>query len=418
LRLVATTRRIFTIASIAVLTFSLMLPAGAVVPAWTTIIQGVGEGTDRGVPYGIVAQGDVTFVLIGTNSPTTHEGACRVVRLDATGALVWSRVVASGTSLDCRGGMAADESGIYVSFNAIGAVDGLPGSEEDANTYSTYLRKLRFDASVIWTRSFSSGDDEISQSIAAAAGHVVIGGYRSFPIEPPVSLVQGAFVRSYDVDGNVQWTRFPYPDLAIEDVNAVAIDGSGTYAAIGVPYGGTTPTFHRFGPDGSPGWITTTNLGFDNAEVTGMGSTGGRIIAVGYTDGAFPGKQSAGGNDAFVATLDPVTGAWGWVRQFGSAGEDIGTGLDLGPAGIYVSGYTNGSLPRFDNVGRDDAFVRSYTTSGKRRWTRQFGTRRSDIARDLAADAEGVTSVGTTDGNLGTEHVEDLAVFVRRFVPA
>ena len=409
----ATTRRILTLATVAVLALCLMLPAGAVVPAWTMLIQGVGEGTDRGVPYGIVARGDATFVLIGTNSPTDG-AACRVVRLDATGVVVWSRVVASGNYLDCRGGMAADESGIYVSFNAIGAVDGLP----DGKGYDTYLRKLRFDASVIWTRSFSSGDDEISQSISAAAGHVVIGGYRFFPSEPPATSVQGAFVRSYDVDGNVQWTRFPYPDMAIEDVTAVAIDSSGTYAAIGVPYGGGTPTFHRFGPDGTTGWITTTDLGFDNAEVTGMASTGGRVVAVGYTDGAFPGKQSAGGNDAFVATLDPTTGAWGWVRQFGSTGEDIGTGLDLGPAGIYVSGYTNGSLPRFENRGRDDAFVRSYTTSGHRRWTRQFGTRRSDNARGLASDAEGVTSVGTTDGNLGSEPVEDLAVFLRRFVPA
>lgn len=397
------TRWSLTIATVAYLLFCLAGPVEAVVPSWTTLIQ----GPQGGYPYGIVERGDVTFALIGGSSES-GDGVCRVARLDASGTVTWIRQIATGPTLDCDG-MAGDETGLYVGMSALGPLDGVPGDDG----FDAYVRKLGFDASEIWTRSFSGPDSELTWAIAAGGGNVVMGGYRFFDFSTGIS--HEAFVRSYDVDGNVRWTRLI--DSEDDDVvTAVAVDVSGTYASV-LHLDAATTSIHGFSSDGRPRWTTPIDTG-GGTVVNAMSVSDDHVYTAGDTDGVFPSKQSAGGTDVFVATFGPSSGASGWVRQFGTPGSESATALGLGPAGVYVAGRTDGSLPRFEALGHGDAFVRSYTTSGRRRWTRQFGTHRTDSAQGVTADADGVTTLGITAGNLGTGHVEYSAIFVRRWIPA
>jgi hypothetical protein len=392
-------RRLLAIGIVAAVAFS-ALPANAVVPTWTTLIQ----GADAGYPVAIVQRGDVSFVLLHGGDAAGNE-VCRLARLDASGAVTWIRAFASGTNTDCAG-MSGDGTGLYIAINAIGRVDGVPGGDG----WDTYVRKVDFDAGVLWTRAFSTSNSELSNAIAVAGGVVAIGGWRFFSSSDRSSL---AFVRTYDADGNLGWTHLIDSDN--DDIaQAIAVDASGAYAAIWLEDGDTV-SIEAFDGAGAHRWTTTLP---DESFVVAMTAGGGRLFAAGTTSGTFPGTTSAGGDDTFVATFDPATGATGWVRQFGSSGADEGNSVAFGPAGVYVGGYTDGSLPRFESRGHLDAFVRAYGPNGKRRWTRQFGTHADDLANGVVADATGVTTLGITNGNLGTGHVEYSAAFVRRWEPA
>jgi hypothetical protein len=391
--------RLLIAIALAVLSLPLANPASAVVPSWTTLLRGTLTGY---ADMPIVVHGGATYVLISEGSSRGH--GCHLVSLDGTGTVVWDRLVASGAGIGCDH-LVADETGFYMTINVYGDLDGVPAGDG----WNAHLRKLTFDGSVVWTRSLAGPDSEQALALAAGGGDVVLGGW--WNTGTALSTVTG-FVRSYDSDGNVRWTQLIDSDHT-DMVTGLATDSDGTYAAVRLGDFDAT-SIHRFAPDGTPGWTTSLAPG-NYVQAIAMVAGDGVVYTVGQTAGAFPGKQNTGGMDAYLAAFDTTTGASTWVRQFGSPAGDFAGDVALGPNGIVIAGSTEGALPRFQNRGLEDAFVRGYTTSGRRLWTRQFGTRASDHAWGVAADAGGATTMGVTWGNLGTGHVADSAVFVRRW---
>lgn len=73
-----------------------------------------------------------------------------------------------------------------------------------------------------------------------------------------------------------------------------------------------------------------------------------------------------------------------WVRQFGLTTQDWLRAVAVGASGVYVAGWTEGTLPGQVSAGGRDAFVCKYDTNGKEDWTRQFGTKAHDEATAIA----------------------------------
>ncbi|MBI4463481.1 MAG: hypothetical protein HY647_02145 [Acidobacteria bacterium] len=141
------------------------------------------------------------------------------------------------------------------------------------------------------------------------------------------------------------------------------------------------------------------------------------IYVGGFTNGTLPEQTSAspGFLDAFVRKHDN-TGTEQWTRQFGSYGEELTTGVSVDATGIYVVGFTNGTLPGEGRFGRIDAFVHKYDANGNVLWTRQFGTTASDAARGVASDTTGVYVVGETEGTFpGHTNSGGSDAFVRKY---
>lgn len=387
-------------AMLVTLAVALTTPASAAVPAWTTLLRGSLTGY---ADMPIAERGGDTYVLIVLGA--SRGQACHLVRMDGGGAVVWDRPVASGAGIGCDH-LVADDTGLYMTINVYGDLDGVPSDDG----WNAHLRKLAFDGSVAWTHSLEGPDFQSAQAVAAGDGTVVVGGWWNIDTEPSGTE---AFVRSLDTDGNVRWTRridTEHMDL----VTALAADSEGIYAAVRLQDANDT-TIHRFASDGSPGWTAHLAPG-EYVQAIAMAAGDGTVYTVGQIDGAFPGKQGAGSMDAYVAAFDTTTGTANWVRQFGSFAPDFTGDVAVGPDGIVIAGSTEGgALPRFENRGGEDAFVRAYTTKGRRLWTRQFGTRAADRAWGVVADPSGATTMGITLGNLGTGHVRDSAVFVRRW---
>jgi hypothetical protein len=373
----------------------LATPAGAVTVAWDTII-------DDGNYFQAMDTFDGhTFVLLGWGL------TCRVARLDAAGTQEWIRDVGHATdSMRCDA-IEADAGGVYVAMSAIGSLDGM----DHDRGWDTYVRRLTLDGDDVWIRAYATNESEIAESIATTGAGVYVVGWT---ISADFPRTEDAYVRHWDADGNAQWTHFLRTD-GWDIFYSVAADATGAYVGW-QDFSGTESAIRHYEPDGSIAW--TTPVPAENSVAYDLALSGGTLFAAGSTQGAFPGKQNLGGYDAFLASLDPVSGTFGWVREFGSDGGEEAYVVSAGPLGVYVAGYTYGSLPRFENRGNADAFVRAYGFDGKRRWTRQFGTHRYDSAEGVGADATGVIVGGNTTGNLGDAHVDGIAAFVRRWEPA
>jgi autotransporter-associated beta strand protein len=139
------------------------------------------------------------------------------------------------------------------------------------------------------------------------------------------------------------------------------------------------------------------------------------VYVVGYTWGTLAGQTSAGDYDAFVRKYD-AAGHVVWTRQFGTTGEDFGAGIALDASGVFVTGTTSSHFPGQVNVGFDDVFVRKYDAAGNEVWTRQSGTSDVDIATGIAVDASGVYVVGDTFGTFpGQPSAGDQDAFVLHY---
>lgn len=102
-----------------------------------------------------------------------------------------------------------------------------------------------------------------------------------------------------------------------------------------------------------------------------------------------------------------------WTRHFGTAAEDVARAIAVDEGGITVVGTTSGRLEG-TLQGSSDVFVRRYDFAGEVLWTRQLGTPGEDRAKDVAADANGLTVLWASDGSFESrDNAKDL--FLRRY---
>jgi len=148
----------------------------------------------------------------------------------------------------------------------------------------------------------------------------------------------------------------------------------------------------------------------DHLRSVAVASDGGVGYAAGDTLGLFPGATDTtagvlGGGDVLLWQVAP-DGAPRWVRQFGTAGADVGRGVSTTADGdALVVGSTQGDIGG-PSRGDLDGFIARFDPTGLPRWIRQFGTDRADSARAVATGGEAsrgnetFVAVGTTDGAL------------------
>ena len=81
-----------------------------------------------------------------------------------------------------------------------------------------------------------------------------------------------------------------------------------------------------------------------------------------------------------------------WTRQFGTAADDLISGVAVHSSGVYVAGYTSGTFPGAPGGSGADVYIaRLAPDTGNPVWVRQFGVRGSmtDIA-GVDVDSTGV----------------------------
>jgi hypothetical protein len=125
--------------------------------------------------------------------------------------------------------------------------------------------------------------------------------------------------------------------------------------------------------------------------------TGGFQNTINFGGSTF---SSKGGYDIFVASLDS-SGKHRWSKSFGNTGGDGGNGAATDGSGnvILTGGFRetiNFGGSTFSSNGLTDIFVASFDSSGKHRWSRNFGSTEDDVGDGVTADGSGnVTLTGS-----------------------
>ena len=100
----------------------------------------------------------------------------------------------------------------------------------------------------------------------------------------------------------------------------------------------------------------------------------GNSYVVGSTYGAFAGNRSSGCSDAFVAKITRA-GVLSWVRQFGTARQDLALAVATDDRGnVYVGGTLAGATSTGCNGEPADGYLRAYDANGTERWSITFAS--------------------------------------------
>lgn len=338
-----------------------------------------------------------------------------VAKYDRNGARVWVKQFGS-TALDSGEGVALDSLGnVYV----VGFTHGiLPGYTTRGTGADGFIAKFDNNGSRLWINQIITSTGDVARSIAIDnSNNIFIGGYTQF-----TATQFQLYVSKYNSGGILQW-REQLPE--IRDVYSVTTDGAGHVYASGM----TNGSF-----DGN------TNLGsFDSYVVKFNGSTGAKIwsdqygtasddmgsgvitdslnnvYVTGFAAASLDGQPHSGGYDIYIRKYNS-SGVWLWTQQFGSATHDYGFGINVDSSNnIYVSGVTLGDIA--GTQGANDAYLVKYNSAGTtRQWINQFGSGGSDEAYNVTVTGSNVFVVGLTDTGLdGITNAAPQELFVVKF---
>ncbi|MBN8694169.1 MAG: T9SS type A sorting domain-containing protein [Bacteroidetes bacterium] len=128
-----------------------------------------------------------------------------------------------------------------------------------------------------------------------------------------------------------------------------------------------------------------------------------------YTTGSFQGTSdfdpgvgifnltSTGSNDIFISKLD-ANGNFLWAKTIGSAGSDVGKGINIdGTGNINITGSFQGTVDFDPNTGTtnltsfgsNDIFVLKLSPAGNLVWAKNMGGSSDDVGYSISADASG-----------------------------
>src|SRR5205823_11723914 len=121
----------------------------------------------------------------------------------AGGGVQWTQQFGS-PAFDAANGVALDGTGAYVVGHTLGA---LPG-EQSSGGPDAFVRKYDLSGNVLWTHQFGTAAFDLGIELAADGTGVYVTGWTlgALPGQSNSGRVD-TFVRRYDTDGNELWTR-------------------------------------------------------------------------------------------------------------------------------------------------------------------------------------------------------------------
>lgn len=141
----------------------------------------------------------------------------------------------------------------------------------------------------------------------------------------------------------------------------------------------------------------------------------GNVYVAGFVSGNLAAPYSGSDGDAFLRKCNS-SGSVIWTRQFGTDSADQATSTSIDRAGnVFVAGWTEGSLAG-PNAGAEDAFLTKYDASGNRLWIRQLGTNSNEYCYGVTVDNSGNSFItGFTNGNLGGTKTGSTDAFLAKY---
>ncbi|MDO8999224.1 MAG: T9SS type A sorting domain-containing protein [Bacteroidota bacterium] len=295
-------------------------------------------------------------------------GDIYLAKFDPIGNVIWVQTI-GGTGLDVVGGVCTSTNGdIYIS----GSYDSpnLTVSSYNLSQASTignmdiFVAKYNTNGAVLWALKYGTTGNERATGInySNSLGNVLLTGYYSSP-----TFTIGAY---------------PMTNSSASGSNDCFV------AKFNPTFGTPTGAFSLGGANANDyGYSIRSDasnfyLGGSFSPITGNVSSIGTAVT------------SYGSQDVFIAKYTNAN-AFQWVRTGGSSSTsaDYFTGMAIdASSNIYLSGNYYG-LPlvigtaTLANSGTNDGFIAKYNSSGTFQWANKVGGPASDLANDVAVDA-------------------------------
>ena len=322
---------------------------------WTRTYNDTDDGNDRG--YGIAADGSGNVYVTGYEFVTGESYNIWVRKYDSDGDEVWTRTHnGSGDSADVGYGIAVDgEGNVYVT----GYVD------QNGAGNDVWVRKYDADGDEVWTKTYngtSNGADRGHSIAVDGNGNVYVTGYEWVT----GGGNQNIWVRKYNRNGNVVWTKTYNGTAGFGDYGqGIAVDGSGNVYVIGYEWvsgEGSNIWVRKYDSDGDVLW-TKTHGGTANLADKGYGIAvdgSGNVYVTGFD------RPADGELDNIWVRKYDTDGDVVWTKTHNGPddGFDEGHGIAVdGSGNVYVIGFERGT------VGGYNIWVRKYDSDGNEVWT-------------------------------------------------
>jgi hypothetical protein len=356
------------------------------------VISFGGAGEDSATAVDADPQGNI-FVSGNMNAPINFGGGSLtpvggddmfVVKLDPTGAHLWSKSFGSGGTDNVRG-LAVDAQGNVFIVGTVSGSISFGGIPVPHNKGTIFIAKFDPNGQHIWSKSFvgASGISNMDATVDGS-GNVILsttlGGSIDLGMGPTTIANEALLVAKLDLNGNLVYGKL--------------FEASKCCGALRSVVAGA--------PDGSVGFA---------GSFTGFMTLGATTLM-------------SAQEDIFVAKLSP-TGEVAWATQ-GIAGpaSDV-DGIAVGPdGGFVISGSFEAATLVFGpheiaGYSNDDAFVAKFDANGSYLWGRAFGENGAvERGAEIVVDnANNVSFTGTTSSNsliIGTGQLGLAGMFVTK----
>jgi len=268
-----------------------------------------------------------------------------------------------------------------------------------------------------WTRQLGTSSAEEGRGVARDSSNniYVTGGTYGGLDSNTSSGGQDIFLVKYNSDAEKQWTQ-QLGSSSNDTGRGVAVDSSNNIYVTGVTAGSLDGNTHlgdqdiflvKYNSSGTKLWSTQYgSSASDFAHGVAVHSSSSSIYVTGETRGGLDNNTNSGDKDIFLVKFNAANGARHWVRQLGTATEDVGYGVAVNSNGnkIFVTGSTGASLDSQTYSLNSDIFLVKYDDNGTKQWTKQLGTTSQDVAYGLTVDSNGnIFVTGFTKGSASTD---------------
>jgi len=271
---------------------------------------------------GVAVASDGSIIAVGSASstdgdlPPSHGKIdALIVKYSADGTRQWAKTT-GGSDDDMFTGVAVAGDGSIIAVGATSSKDGdLPPSH---GLGDALIVKFSSDGTQQWAKSSGGSDDDMFRGVAVAGDGSIIAVGETPSTDGDLQPSHGkidALIVKFSPDGTQQWAKTT-GGSDYDCFGGVAVAGDGSIITAG--YTGSTDgdfppiqgdfdaVIAKYSPDGTRQWAKTA--GGTTSDTLGpvVGTSGGSIIAAGYTtstDGDFP--PSHGKDDALIVVLSP-----------------------------------------------------------------------------------------------------------------
>ncbi|MBS1663594.1 MAG: gliding motility-associated C-terminal domain-containing protein [Bacteroidetes bacterium] len=364
--------------------------------------------------------GDVTGYH---GSPQIND--CWVVKLDASGALQWSKTL-GGTLADQGLVIHQAPDGSYV----VGGITGSNQGDGDVTAASKgggldiWMLRLSPTGSILWQQRYGGEKDDhlYDFKFTADGGYILAGSTESTTGD--VSGNHGgvdAWLAKVDAAGVLQWQRciggsaddVAYSVVVLPTGYAIAGSTKSNDGDITGYHGNSDVLAARLDLNGNPVWIKSLGgSGLDEGHGGILaGSDGGLVLAasVSSNNGDVSGLHGSNFADFWAAKLDDATGALLWQHCYGGSYAEQSRAICAMPDGGYTLAgeavSSDGDIScRPNNNGLNTGWVIKISSTGALEWQKVISDRNEANSVQSTADGGIILGGFTADYSLPGYH--------------